>query len=346
MDTINVLLTGCGAPGTPGTIYCLHNNEDNRHIRIVGTDMREDKAGQYLCDEFYKVPDPTDPKYKHIIMRICEREKIHVVLCQTTNELRPLAELKKVIGGTKIAVSDADVIDKANNKAKLYEIAREAYVPVPEHTLIHSFNELYEACIKLGFPEKKVVIKPPISNGSRGLRIIVDKYPTGEEYLKSKPDGIHTTLDAFSHIRFGTGFPELLVMEYLEGDEYTVDCFVDNSSFVIPRIREKIINGISWETSVKYNPFIMNYSHILSNELNLKYAFGFQFIEDKLIECNPRIQGTMVASYFAGYNIIYNTILTILNKPSKANKWFVNKTKFKRYWGGIAIENGKIKDKI
>ena len=42
--------------------------------------------------------------------------------------------------------------------------------------------------------------------------------------------------------------------------------------------------------------------------MDLRYAFGFQFIGDKLLECNPRVQGTMIASTYAGCNIIYSAV--------------------------------------
>jgi carbamoyl-phosphate synthase large subunit len=47
---------------------------------------------------------------------------------------------------------------------------------------------------------------------------------------------------------------------------------------------------------------------MLAHELDLKYAFGFQFKGGKLLECNPRVQGTMMASTFAGANIIYSAV--------------------------------------
>jgi carbamoyl-phosphate synthase large subunit len=63
----------------------------------------------------------------------------------------------------------------------------------------------------------------------------------------------------------------------------------------------------------------------------------------KLLESNPRVQGTMVLSTFAGANIIYAAVKHAMNEevPAFRIKWG---TKILRYWGGMGILNGNIVD--
>jgi len=82
----------------------------------------------------------------------------------------------------------------------------------------------------------------------------------------------------------------------------------------------------------------------LSDAAGLNYAFGFQFKMDehntpKLLESNPRVQGTMVLSTFAGANIIYAAVKRALDEdiPDFQIKWG---TRILRYWGGMGIQNG------
>ena len=65
----------------------------------------------------------------------------------------------------------------------------------------------------------------------------------------------------------------------------------------------------------------------------------------RLLECNPRIQGTMVIATFAGANIIYSTLKLLLGEliPRFNIKW---NTKILRYWGGISVVNGKMVEKL
>jgi carbamoyl-phosphate synthase large subunit len=106
-----------------------------------------------------------------------------------------------------------------------------------------------------------------------------------------------------------------------------------------------IRSGITFEGVVENNEEIIEYSKSLSEKLGLEYAFGFQFKMDennipKLLESNPRVQGTMVLSTFAGANIIYGAIKKALGEdvPDFDVKWG---TRLIRYWGGISIHKNE-----
>ena len=84
---------------------------------------------------------------------------------------------------------------------------------------------------------------------------------------------------------------------------------------------------------------LIEHSTKLAESFNLYYAFGFQFKEDadgtpKLIECNPRVQGTMIASTLAGTNIIYAAVAEAMGYPLELGQPRDGAT-FERYWGGI-----------
>jgi len=62
-----------------------------------------------------------------------------------------------------------------------------------------------------------------------------------------------------------------------------------------------------------------------------------------LLECNPRVQGTMVMSVMAGANIIAAAVRAALGEeePEMAVRW---DTKLVRYWGAIGVnESGMVK---
>lgn len=144
----------------------------------------------------------------------------------------------------------------------------------------------------------------------------------------------------------GSSFPPLLVTEYLPGDEYTVDVLNADKVTAIPRIRNLIKSGITFDGTIEKNKDLIEYSEELTTELGLEYAFGFQFKQDKdnvpkLLESNPRIQGTMVLATFAGANIIYGAVKYALGEmvPEFNIAWG---TRIMRYWGGIGISNSRV----
>ena len=347
MDDIIVLITGAGAPGIKGTLYSLEKNFDEKIIKTVGTDIKGDVIGKYLCDRFYQIPRASTKEYLTNLLYICEKENVDVLLPQNTAELSVLAERKKVFEniGTKIAISDRQSIEIANNKYKLMKKANEIGVPTPEFYLVDTFDGLLDYANKLGWPEESVVVKPPVSNGMRGLRIIDESINLKDMFYSEKPTGIYLEMDNLKD-NIGSSFPQLLVMEYLPNEEYTVDILNTGTFTVVPRRRDVIKSGITFNGTVEKNEKIIEYSKKLSEEVGLRYAYGLQFKLDKnnipkLLESNPRVQGTMVLSTFAGANVIYGAVKHALGEevPEFDIKW---RTKIMRYWGGIGINEETI----
>lgn len=355
MKKITVLITGGGAPGIAGTIYALRNNLDKHAVKIITTDVKDEVVGKYLADGFHKVPPPEHKDFIKTIMKIVMKEKVDVILPQATRELAIFAKYVKDFAKLNIAVviSQYESIRVANDKFSLLEIAKKIKIPCPLYFLTNSENSLRRAMNILGYPEKKVVVKPRVSNGMRGLRIITKDSWNVERFLRSKPEGIEIDLETLLKTLRNGVWPELLVMEYLAGDEYTVDMFKGrNGSVVIPRLRQVIRSGITFDAQIRLRKDIIEYSNNLADEMNLLYCFGFQFREDsngrpKIIECNPRVQGTMVAGVFSGFNIIYNSVLEALGKKVKFDKTVLKEgINFIRYWGGAAVYGDKLIGKI
>lgn len=340
--SINILITGVGAPGTRGTIFALNQNNDSCNIRLVGTDMKEDVIGRYWVDSFHTVPAPESDGYVDRVNSICRSESIDVIIPQTTRETAKLSKTHQKIEA-RVVVSNESAIENANNKYELLKICEKIQIPVPRSELVSSEKQLKKAAVNLGYPKTPVVVKPPVSFGSRGFRVLREKSSwDAERFLKEKPDATEISLEELSSIlSTGKSFPKLLVSEFLPGGEYSVDAFVGSkASVAIPRLRKQIVNGISFRTSLEYRSDVMKYSIDAAKELDLKYAFGLQFKLDgagvpKVLECNPRVQGTMAASVFSGANVIWMAVREVLDFPVESIPKVLQKSEFYRYWGGL-----------
>lgn len=294
-------------------------------------------------DAFHQIPSPEDESYIEKFNDICTKESIDVVIPQTTREI---AKLSKTFSQVKsnVAVSNASAIEKANNKYELARLCRKIGIPTPESHIVESVEELQKAAGELNYPENPVVVKPPVSFGSRGFRVLREgtTWDT-DRFLHEKPNATEVSLGELVSIltRGKLMFPRLMVSEYLPGDEYTVDAFVGKKvSVAIPRLRKEIVNGISFRTTLEFRTDIMNYTLKAAKELGLSYAFGFQFKLDsigvpKVLECNPRVQGTMVASVFSGVNVIWMAVREAIGSPIESVPKNLAESEFYRYWGGI-----------
>lgn len=183
-------------------------------------------------------------------------------------------------------------------------------IPIPNHEVVTSYSELETVARRLGYPDRPVDVKPPISRGMRGFRIFDTHHTQTKAFWEEKPDGIYSRLEDMQFL--GDSCPGLIVMDYLSNKEYTVDVLASTGavSGVIPRSRDKTKLGMSFMAIAHPVPELIKYATLLTEKLQLSYAFGFQFKKDKdgvhrLLECNPRIQGGMILSKFSGVNMIY-----------------------------------------
>jgi len=217
---------------------------------------------------------------------------------------------------------------------------------VPRSFDVSSCDELAHACLSLGYPDSPVVVKPPVSNGMRGLRILDQHSMSLEHYLYSKPDSSRCTLESLLAILTDIEeFPRLMVSEYIDGIEYSVDCLISSfGDIAIPRQRNQIRSGISYVTTVTNNASLSNAALHFGRECGLSGVFGLQYIvrDDVpyIIECNPRVQGTMISALATGNNIIWNSLCDRLNLGDERRIAFSynwREITLRRYWGAYAF---------
>lgn len=344
---LRLLVTGAGAPGIRGTLYALRHNPDQVPVYTVGIDIKAEAVGRYFMDAFYQVPHPETDDYLESLIAICEQERINIILPQTTREIVTLSHHQAALreAGFPVMVADAPAIQTANNKLKLLQCFVELDLPHPDFRLARSEQELVEAAAALGYPQRRVVVKPPVSNGMRGFRILHPASWDLDRFLTEKPNGEEIALEELLGIlQRGAPWPELLVSEYLPGPEYSVDGFIGTHFRVaVPRLRRAIRSGISFDNRLDSRQDIVDLTLQAAEHIGLRYAFGFQFKLDaagvpKVLESNPRIQGTMVASLFGGANIIWLGVQEVLGRPPRGLPGPLQPAAFYRYWGGVGVQ--------
>ena len=347
-NELTLLVTGAGAPGIWGTIHALRHNPDGRPVRIIGVDTQAEVAGAFLVDKFYTVPEPENSGYIEALVDISKRENVFAILPQTTREIVTLSDslAKLQEEGIRVMVSPAPGIAAANDKSTVMDVFQRLGLPTAAFRRAHTEGELVAAVRELGYPHVPVVIKPPVSNGMRGVRIVVTNAWDVHRFLMEKPQGLEISLNELIAILRRGAWPELLVMEYLPGVEYTVDAFIGSHfSVAVPRQRESIRSGITFHSRTDMRKDLAEYTLAAGKELGLQYVFGFQFKMScdgvpKVLECNPRIQGTMVASVFSGANVIWFGVRELLGDPITGLNEPLRESEFLRYWGGISCDRG------
>lgn len=347
MKDITVLMTGAGAPGAPGIITCYRNNGE-RNIRVIGVDMKSRVPSIRLLDDFFVVPSADNYKFLDSVLNIAVNNNVDIIQPLVTKELEVFATNEKIFNevGIKICVSKIDNLKIANDKGLLLNELKKAGLAIPEFITVKKTDEFYEACKKIGYPERTICFKPTKSNGSRGFRIIDPEIDKGHLLFKEKPNSTYIKYEEVQEVLSSMNeIPELLVMEYLPGKEYSVDMLVENGDvkYCIPRLRTEIKEGISTRCVIEKNSKVIEYCCEVAKKLMLNGNVGIQVrysLEDevKILEINPRVQGSIVACTAAGVNLPYLGIKLALGEqiPKLEIKWNIEML---RYWKEVYFDN-------
>lgn len=346
LKDLNVMVTAAGAPGAPGIIKSLRLNGE-REIRIIGTDINPQSAGLFIVDKSYIVPKGKADDFIPRMLEIAAIEKIDAIQPLATDELPAFAENIERFEetGTRILVSKPALLERANNKGKLYHFLKSKGIPAPESVMVTQMAQFEDAVYQLGYPDVPVCVKPQVSKGGRGFRILKENINKLDIFMNSKPDNTFITLkDMLSILEGATPFPQLVVMEYLPGDEYSVDLLVKNGETLIavPRKRGTIKLGISFAGTIEENHEVAEMATTINRVLKLDYNINIQlkYAADgvpKIIEVNPRVSGTIVLCTGGGVNMPYLGIKLALGETiPKINPKY--NTRMIRYWQEVFID--------
>ena len=173
MDPLVIHVTAVGCPGTAALLRALRQNGE-REVRLIGADMQERAVGRHLCDIFETVPAGSDPLYADAVLDLCRRHGATVVLPQSSYDLPGLADARRRFAneGITAMVASPEAVRRANDNGETFALLERAGVRGPEWRRVRGGAELAAAARELGYPARDVCMKPVVSSGSRGFRIL------------------------------------------------------------------------------------------------------------------------------------------------------------------------------
>lgn len=325
MKECTVLMTGCGAPGAPGIIRCLRKNGE-RNIRIVAVDRNENAGARDLVDAFYTVPSAEKEDFLPAVLDICRRESVQVVIPIVTRELMKFscarAEFEAL--GAKVSVMEPDKLEIVNNKAHLLDAMRAHGLRTPEYRRVHTVEKLKAAVSALGYPEKALCVKAAVGNGSRGIRMLNANISRFDLFFEQKPNSMFISYEELIRtLSERETMPEMLVMEYLPGTEYSVDFLADHGEpiYTVSRRGLSVVTSNMMSLVVDDNPAVKEICTQVVRSLELDGNFGFDLLYNAndetpyVIEINPRLTAGVVSCAAAGVNLPYLGMKRLLGEP-------------------------------
>lgn len=257
---------------------------------VIGVDCGNLVSAEKFVDKFYNVPKISDPLYIETLLRICNEENVDLLIPLYEKEFTMLCEFRSKFEeqGTKILLSDVEVINIFNNKYSTYEFFTNNNINTPKSYLKDSLPR------ELTYP---LIIKPIDGMGSNNV-------------FKVKNE---------KELKFFVEYVEKpIIQECIEGIEYTIDVLCDLGGRVIsavPRERIEVRSGeVSKSRTVK-DCRIINVVLDLCSKTKFIGPVTIQCIvtqngEIKFIEVNPRFGGGVPLSFEAGvdYGKYFNLI--------------------------------------
>jgi len=247
---------------------------------IVAVDASPFAPALFFADDHHLISRIDSPEYVDQIIKLAKQKKISLIVPTIDTELLILSKNQKKIeteSGAKVLISSQSVIDICRDKIKTAEYLESQGFIVPK-TVDH-----YYSIESLKFP---LFIKPKSGSSSIGAYKINNKIQL--EYYR----------DAIE---------DPLLQGFIEGDEYTVDVFLDFNSKIIsilPRLRMAVRSGEILRGKTVNNPIVIESVRKLMNILKPIGHITVQLIlKDNVptyIEINPRFGGGAPMSIDAG----------------------------------------------
>ena len=293
LPPLKLVLTAVGCPGASTLIRMLKANGE-REIVVHGVDMRPDAVGRFLCDGFDLVPGGAAPGYVPALATVVEKVRPDLLFVQSSHEIETVARHRGVFEelGAKVLADGVSGIETAGDKALMHKACAAIPVPQPRLLLPRSLDEFVAGARELGYPDVPVCFKPPVAKGSRGFRILSAEVDRVHELLHERPINRYMTLPEFEGLfRDVEPFPELMLVEYVDAPEITVDLFADKGEVVFhqTRTREEFLTGLAMAFKTIDRPGLVELTRKVVRHLGLDYYQSVQWIGGKLLEINPRV---------------------------------------------------------
>lgn len=284
--TINVLAFPCGSE------IALEVNRSLsmvRNIKMFGASSVDDN-GRFSFDNYIGgVPFVNSENFVEAIQKIVVENSIDVIF-PCLDLAIPILKKHEEYLGCKVVSSPIETAEICSSKRKTYQTLQETIL-VPK--------EFKKEEVKT-FP---VFLKPEVGSSSRNT------------FIANSLQDLDFILNAH---------PNLMVLEYLPGEEFTVDCFTDfegNLKFVGARKRARIMNGISVNSKIVIDEKINRIAEKINTKMKMDGAWFFQLkknVNDEycLLEVAARFGGSSLIQRYLGVNFSHLSLLNAFKEKT------------------------------
>ncbi len=247
-------------------------------------------------------------EYVEWCLKVCREREISILI--------PGKEASSIVGasqrflenGTRILnASTQENIHLIHDKAAFYSHLDLPITPPAEFLPFNNIEQFDRSYQELKKRHKTLCVKPSVSVYGMGFAVLDENRNSAQILLDGSQ--YYVGLDDFRRGLASIGETKtMLLMEFLPGHEYSVDCIADNGQLKCAVARKKsMISGQGQIIEVRQD--IVDSVTKLAKDYSLNGFFNAQYRESesglRLLEINPRMSGGVGMSCLAGPNIPY-----------------------------------------
>ncbi|MBQ6806771.1 MAG: ATP-grasp domain-containing protein [Lachnospiraceae bacterium] len=297
---MNILILSAG---TRDKVVQYFKKEAGENGKIVATDCSNLAPAVYDADKFYLVPRITAPGYLDTILDICKKEEIDGVFSLIDPELSMLAKEKDkfLAVGTTPIISPYDLVETCFDKYKMYQMLQEMEIPTGK---CYVEKEAFFEAVDKGDISYPVFVKPV--KGSASINI-------NKVNSKAEVDLLFTLYD------------DLMVQEYMDGQEYGADVYIDmitgkcTSIFIKKKIKmragetDKSVSVKDEKLFIMLQDFVERCGFRGMIDIDIFDVNGTYYIS----EVNPRFGGGYPHAYACGVNMPKQVFTNLAGKANE-----------------------------
>lgn len=308
------IVLGRGVANHPGLVDAVRAAPLGRPVAVAVHHTHAPAEGR--ADAFLPEPAAATPDgYVDACLAACAAWD--AALFWPGRELARVAERAGEFGATRaMLVSSAATIALLDDKARFAEAAAALDIPAPRSIVFDTAAGFEAALAALAATGERVCFKPVHGVFGRGFRVVrADLDPFDE--LLAEPGYRVDLADARRRFQSRPRFRPMVLMPWLDGAEWSVDCFRarDGSRFVAVPRRKLSATAQRLEEA----PQLAAWCRAMAERFGLAGVFNCQFKEHRgqahALEINPRPAGAVGLSRHADVDLIALGLRDALGLP-------------------------------
>ena len=288
----NILITSISSKVPLVNSVFEAKNKFDKSIKIFGVDIKSEVVGKYFVDEFYVIPKICDLNIDEFIQD-CLKKEIKYIIPTRDEDVLFYSSFKDIFSRNNIFVFSSDF----NSVKKCFD----KYLFFKENNVSYNINTSLEIDNLINI--ERFVVKDRFGSGSKDLGLNL-------EYSEA--------------LNFSKNIKEPIFQEFIAGEEYSIDAFLDmKNNFIgsIIRKREIIQNGEAVVTCSMNDKILEKKikTFLIKNQITGHSITQVIKKENDyfLIECNTRFGGASTLSHKMGLESFYWFLCEVNNKSFK-----------------------------